>query len=329
MMPVKDKDALSSELCLPAWCAKVVSRADQAWFETTHITKQIVIYNEALPEEMSAKTYGNSPCVLGVTDLGDLNTKRREVKTSSMESVPHVVVEVKINCLTPVNNHEERLQKDLEEAKKQVEKNIRSWIAGALKAKSKSVKNKGKKSKQAGTSSNAVDPSEPAAAALLEVQDQGLAGKDAEKIFEAFGMELPKTKEQQVHVLQGLLAEDAHFEELIVKAKEAVVLPSFVPLTKLTDDGSKTASRAKLMQEALSAAMGSTNTGGDRQGQADVDVIQTKFGLQAAMKSSGDFVVTKSAKDRHRGFWALVLEFSEIFSTVISSNFAFGIDNWH
>eukprot|EP00434_Breviolum_minutum_P006414 symbB.v1.2.005661.t1/scaffold327.1/size259883/14 len=284
MVPIKDKDALSSELCLPAWSAKVVSRADQAWFETTHITKQIVIYNEALEEDRRSDSYGNSPCVLGVTDLGGLETKRREAKTTWLESVPHVVIEVKINCLTPVSNLKDRLQKDLEESKKQVEKNIRTWIAGALKAKSKTVKKKGKKQSKDASAVDAVDVGSSHPAALL--QDQGLAGKDAEKIFEAFGMELPKTKEEQVSVLQGLLAEDAHFEELIVKAKEAVVLPSFVPLTKLTDDGSKTASRAKLMQEALSAAMGvgatNTNTGGDRQGQADFDASHTKFGLQAA-----------------------------------------------
>lgn len=259
------KDCLAGDACLPGWAAKVVSRADQAWFETREVKEKVVVFMHGYSMEMMHIRKG----------------EEKEVEELVAEK-PHFVTDVTIQCLAPVSDIEERLAKDLKESKKALEKNIRTSITNALKAKTKTIKSKKKGSQKDKDDADGVSSAKDV---------QGLSGKDAEKMFESLGMDLPATKQEQVTALQNLLAEEEKFEKLIKSATDAVPPLSVVPLTKLSDDGGRSSNRSKLMRFALSAAMGSATTGDGVAAAADAEA-SAKYGLQIALKEV-DFVAAK------------------------------------
>eukprot|EP00435_Cladocopium_sp_Y103_P034910 s1306_g9.t1 len=275
MEPVKD--TLATDFCLPAWASKVVSRADQAWFETQNVAAKIVIFRT-----------GNGDAF----DIQHINKLNDAVLAELVGNRPHFVTEITVQCLAPVSDIEEKVEKDLQESRKALEKNLRNWITNALKAKTKTVK--GKKKANSKDKENQKNAAADAAEAVVGVDDQGLIGKDAEKMFESLGMEMPQNKQDQISALKNLLAEEAEFEKVITKAKEAILPLSHVPITKLSEDGAKTSNRSKLMQHALNAALGLVPdaNAGDAQG-----TVNTKCGFQCGLKEVDFNATAKSAKD--------------------------------
>ena len=278
MEPVKEP--LAGDMCLPGWAAKVVSRADQAWFESKLIKHNVVIYITSARREADS---GPEPLSF---DIKHIEGKCKDEIEALVQDRPHVVVPVSIQCLSPVPDIAERLDKDVQETRKALEKSMRSWISNAVKAKTKSVKKK--KGKAGDKDKDKLEDKDKVEA----VEEKGLAGKEAEKIFESLGMEMPGTKQEQVDALKSLIAEESKLESVIEKAKASVAPLTHLPLTKLSEDGSK-ANRSKVMQDALNAVVGKSEASNNADAAAGVNA---KLGLQLALKQQ-DFTTKKSAKD--------------------------------
>ncbi|CAE7539367.1 unnamed protein product [Symbiodinium sp. CCMP2592] len=272
------KDCLTTDVCVPAWSSRPVSRNDQAFFEAVAVKQNVIMF------------------MTGPGDL-DFDVKLLPASASDSQSGPadkikeevgsrHVVVPLTIQCLVPVPDLQDlsellpsdKLDKDLKDQRDSVEKQIRNWITTATKAKAKAVKSKRKHAAANDDSSNQK------------------TDKTTVAMFETLGLDMPADKDEQIACLNELKEQEVRFESLVQKARDAIQMPSAIPLTRLQGDDDKSRNvRAKLMQEALEQAQKEEQGGGVAQEEWEA----SRFGAVAAVKAAqqGAGVVGKDAKD--------------------------------
>ena len=147
-----------------------------------------------------------------------------------------------------------------------MEKQIRNWITTSTKAKVKAVKNKRKQ--------GAANEDTPSSASKA-------ADKTNAAMFEALGLAMPTDREEQIAALVELRDQEGRYEALVQKAREAILQPDSIPLTRLQGDDEKSRNvRAKLMQEALEAAQ-KVESGANAE-----ECEASRFGAMAALKDA-------------------------------------------
>lgn len=174
MEPVRD--VLASDLCIPGWSARSVSKADQAFFETCIKLEKVVLYRS-----------GDNDLDISVDYLGDGGDGHdRMIEKIKSEGIPHFFADLQIQCLRPVSDLEDKLSQDVIDRRKALEKQIRSSISDSVKAKAKAAKKK------------KLEPEKE--------ESHANASKQTKFIFEALGMEIPNSQAEQITVLSDLIA---------------------------------------------------------------------------------------------------------------------------
>lgn len=226
------KDVFSLDLCTPGWGTRSVSRADQAFFEASTWRVKVIMYMTG-PDTLDF----DIRFLPGGTERSQQLTEKFEA-----DKTKHLIIPLDIQTIVPVPDLIEKLDKDIEQQKKALEKQIRNAINTAVKEQAKVSKHK-RKHRAAGKGLEDAD------------EDKEQVGKQAKFVFETLGLDIPKGKDAQIGILESLIAKEARLDEMVKAAKDSVKRPDKVPLTKLIpeEDRAKT-TRAKLMQQALEQA---------------------------------------------------------------------------
>lgn len=282
MEPIRD--CMNSEICIPGWGARVVSRADQAFFTVKNVRHKVLAARLDTDIDSDDDDVSNKDCRTELIAFNSTNANADSLENYYQDK-PHIVFEMEIQCLKQADDLTLKLHNDMHENRKSVEKTTRTWIANTIKAKVKAARPV-KKKKQAGQQQDGAAAESTAAMAN--------ANKQAKFVFDSLGIEMPEAKDEQIEVLKDLLDEEERYNKLIAKACEAVQPPKCVPLTKLQEGGSRS-NRAQLMQAALNAAMAaSTSPCSSAAGSATAtpdgngNSVTTSYGLQAALRYAAD-----------------------------------------
>ena len=266
-----------SDVCLPAWAARTVTRADQAYFVQKSVTFPIAMSVDAKPNA--------SPTKLAASIRLDHVDGEGEATADCKQLLIHVRVQV----LEPHPDAESMIAEERSKQQAQVEKTVRNWIAtsekAAAKAKNKRGGKKAKDKKQAVASEGDVATSTTTA-------DSTQAGQAVE-LLRSMGMDVPETQEQQVEAIKKMIEREDKLEELVTKARQAVPTMSGMPITRLPgeDDRATRSSRSKLMHAALEQAQ--MTSGGHS--KSTVDGPLTIFGPPAAMEDAQSKGIVKRA----------------------------------
>eukprot|EP00435_Cladocopium_sp_Y103_P056003 s125_g18.t1 len=267
MEPINN--CLNSDFCIPAWANRTVNRADQAYFDCVLRQENVVIF------KTGAGLLDFETKYLGQKDekTGEFIHNNEVLKRILDNKLPHVVLPVSIQCLTPVSDLQKKIEKDVSDQKKALEKQIRSSISNALKTKAKAVQKKRK-----------VDDVEGEAGAAVP--------KQTKFIFETLGLAIPKEKDEQVKVLQALIEKESTYEDLVQKSINSISLPTKIPLTRLqTEDDKSKQNRQKLLQQALAQAQAQSSESSSASGHCN------HFGFQAAVSNAEKSGETCQVKD--------------------------------
>lgn len=261
-------NCLSTEFCVPAWSTRTVSRADQAYFDNMTRSVKIVIFKTGTSNlDFDVALLGHP--LSGVKDSYTCNNEI--MKKIQDQKTPHIVLEVAVQCLVPVSDLKEKLEKDIADQKKTLEKQLKSTITTAVKSKAKAAK-KRKVADDDDTSSTAT--------------------KQTKFIFDTLGLSIPKDKDEQIQILTGLIEQESTYDTLVKQAVESIKMPSKIPLTRMIGEDDKAKqNRAKLLQAALAQAQAQS----DEASTSTSNSQSNLFGFQAALthaEETGEVIVT-------------------------------------
>ena len=262
------KDPITSDFCVPGWAAKAVTRVDQAYFEQASVPIDVVFY----------KT-GDNQNALGSIYLPDkvLDQESHEKVCSFVSEKPHVRITLQINILRPVSDIDSKLEKDVQNQKAGVEKTVRSMITNAQKAAARaSAKAKAKpKSISKGRKADVQPSNKPLADPLLE-------------LFATLGVQAPEAPEDRQKLVEQLLEREGQLESIVEKARDAIVKPDKISITKMVgqDEKQTKGARARIMQEALMNAQKAANGDTEKDKEKDKDeTVVPRLGPQALAAS--------------------------------------------
>ena len=271
------KDIFSLDLCTPGWGTRSVSRADLAFFEASTYKVKVIMYMT-----------GENTLDFDVRYFPS-GTKESERLTERFEKdeTKHLIFPLEIQTIVPVPDLMAKLDKDTEQQKKALEKQIRNAINTAAREQAKASK---KKRSKRGANGGAKGFLEDAVAE--DDEGEQAVSKQAKFVFETLGLDIPKGKDAQIGILESLLEKEAKLDVLVQQAKDSVKRPDKVPLTKLIPEEDRTkATRAKLMQQALEQAK--------QHETASSEISQFGFhaGVLAEQQRSGADIPARSSKD--------------------------------
>ena len=255
------KDPTASDLCLPAWAARTVTRADQAYFVQKSCVFPLVMSVDAAQDASSA------------TLAASIQLKHLEGDTVAESQ--HLLVRLQVQVLEPHPDAETMIAEERTKQQAQVEKTIRNWIATSEKAAAKAKNKKGRKAKE--RQQTPKDEGDAAASAQADATQAG----QAVELLRNMGMDVPETQEQQVEAIKKMIEREDKLEELVTKARHAVPKMTGMPITRLPgeDDRANRSSRSKLMHAALEQAQ--MTTGQSKSTASDGPI--TIFGPLAAV----------------------------------------------
>lgn len=273
------KEPLATDLCVPAWTVRTVSRADQAYFDSSHYQEKVVIYHTGGHGELSIDAK-----YLGLQNVNGSHDDSPIMQDIVKNNRPHIVVTLSIQCLQPVNDLDTKLTAEIDVQRKN-EKQIRTMVGAAVKAK---VKAKKKQSKSVNKDDGEEEETLP---------------KQEKFVFETLGIDAPASREESIATLKGLLEQEKQFEELIQKAKQSIQKPKTLPLTRLQAEEDRIRqNRAKLMQVALEQAQ-KRSTGADNSGSSTNSIEDIQFGFSAARRKAEQDGTLPKAKEMWDGTW--------------------------
>ncbi|CAJ1361181.1 unnamed protein product [Effrenium voratum] len=206
----------TSSVMVPAWGARAVTRANQAFFKSVTRVFDVAL---VLTDAASSLTHDFQLVAW------PLDTGRDHANSCVKEQIgdkPHVIFQIRLQCLMPLPDIDDKLEKEWASQQASVEKTVKTWISAAAKAKARAT------SKKKSAKDGKAEKSEKKA-------DSTKSNQTAE-MFAQLGLDLPETADAQVQVLKELLEQESKIEECVARAKSSVLKATSVPITKLASE---------------------------------------------------------------------------------------------
>lgn len=263
------KDPLSSDFCVPGWAAKTVTRMDQAYFQQTTIKLGVVFYKLG--------KYQTNLTAMYLPDMMFDPEQHKQV-SAMVEGQKHVRVSVDIQALIPVSDLDDKLEKEVTTQKDNVEKTVRTMITNAQKAAAKSSANSKQKASAKAKSRSGGKPRQGSGAGGSgSGAASGVAADPLKDLLASLGVDCPEKLEDREKLVNELISREDKLEEIASKAREAIVKPDKIPITRMVAQEEKNtrAARARVMQEALAQAQKAAASAADP-ATADKEKLENK-----------------------------------------------------
>eukprot|EP00438_Fugacium_kawagutii_P003613 Skav205174 [mRNA] locus=scaffold1525:100932:107575:- [translate_table: standard] len=282
-VPFYIEDPQSSDILVPAWNCKTVTRADVAYFKM-HSQPCKVVLIDVQPSHSGTDQDDRAdpvvPCLSVELVHAPEGSTDFELVPSWALSYSYCVADATLTSLVPLPDVQEKVTKEVNMQQQRAEKQARTQVEQFLKQRKDSNQQhnaKGKKSKASTSKGSAVD-------------------QLAESLY-VHG--LPEDPAEKVVALQELLATSEKLDNIIEQAKKKISVPDRVAITKMASEEARTTSsgRHKAMQDALMAAKREEEGKGTDQEKLDSKPSVGLSALRAHAEKTGSIQCVKK-KDK-------------------------------
>ena len=245
------KDPVATDFCVPAWFAKTVTRADQAYFACSTMKATLVLFpcdssetsdhgNGEGEVSHASRARATSTCTpFAIRYVPRDGRDGHSAIQNMIGDKPHMLIEVDIQILQLVDELFQYLDKEYLNQQKTLEKTIRNMISASERA----AKAKAKKKKVTASKDKGAE------------KDTKIK-KEHNELYNSLGLPCNIPKDDLVQRITEMIAREDALEQIVATSMNAISKQTSIPITRLASEEDRTArsSREKLMQAALEQA---------------------------------------------------------------------------
>ena len=280
-------DCQSVDILIPAWSCKTVTRADIAYFKMQTKKCKVVIINEG--HEGGSEQEPLPKLSVFLVQVESAGTGSDDDNDASVDVVPkwglshrHCTTDAFLTNLVPLPDVQAKVEKEITLQKTRAEKQARSEVEKFLKQRKEQTQGQSQAKTKKGKAA------------------KGGASSSVDHLADALYVDgLPDDPRDKIRALESMVETQEKLDSVIQKAKDKIVVPSKVAITKMASEEARTSAsgRAKAMQEALAAAKLADEGKGQTETEDTSAAVALGLGALRGFvdKSAGKISVNKSS----------------------------------